>query len=96
MTPGTTTGTVLYKLDRYNSGRHMVLEVEVKLKKWGSSIGLVLPKKAVEKEGLKEGDSVKVVVFREHHPFKGLFGVYKFSKSTEEILKEVDEEGWDE
>ena len=74
----------------------MVLEAEVKLKKWGSSIGLVLPKKAVEKEGLKEGETVKVLVLKKKNPWIKLFGTAKFSRSTEEILKEVDEEGWDE
>ena len=74
----------------------MVLEAEVKLKKWGSSIGIVLPKKAVEKEGLKEGETVRVMIFKKRNPWIESFGTMKFSKSTEEILKEVDEEGWDE
>ncbi|MBS3132752.1 AbrB/MazE/SpoVT family DNA-binding domain-containing protein [Candidatus Woesearchaeota archaeon] len=34
------------------------MEIVAKAKKWGSSLGVVIPKKAVEKLGLKEGGDV--------------------------------------
>ncbi len=74
----------------------MVLEAEVKLKKWGSSIGVVLPKQALEKEAFKEGETVRVLVFKKRNPLKETFGTVKFSKSTEQMMREIDREMWDE
>ncbi len=36
--------------------------VEVKLKKWGSSIGCVIPKEIIEKNHLKEKDTIFLTI----------------------------------
>src|SRR3989344_4066848 len=87
---------LLYKLDGYNSRARMVLEAEVKLKKWGSSIGLVLPKKALEKEHLKAGQTVKVLIIKQGNPLKETFGTLTFKKSTEQMMREIDKELWND
>jgi antitoxin component of MazEF toxin-antitoxin module len=51
-----------------------------KIKRWGNSLGVVLPKAYVEEEGLREGEVVEVTVkkvsdvrsIRGKYPFKNL------------------------
>lgn len=38
------------------------MEVEATAKKWGSSIGIIIPKEAVDKEGIRPNDRVRVRV----------------------------------
>ncbi|MFH1053712.1 MAG: hypothetical protein V1740_04845 [Candidatus Woesearchaeota archaeon] len=38
---------------------------ELKLKKWGNSLGLLVPKDLIKFEGMNEGDKVKVEIFKE-------------------------------
>ena len=64
----------------------------VKLREWGNSIGVVLPKEELKKEHLKAGDEIEIVVRRKTNPLREAFGKLKFKKSTEQILKEVDED----
>lgn len=71
-------------------------ELEVVLKKWGNSIGAVFPKKVVKKEKLKAGQKAMVILrkVKTENPLKKTFGIYKFSRPTEKILKEIDKEMW--
>ncbi len=73
-----------------------MIEVDVTLKEWGKSIGVVLPKKALEHEKLKAGEKVTLLVLRKSNTLKKTFGIAKFKRNTDEILHEVDKEGWDE
>lgn len=71
-------------------------EVEAKLRKWGRSIGAVIPKNVVKLENLREGDSVKLIVLKKNNVLKETFGTLKFRKSTDEILNDIDKKGWNE
>ena len=74
-----------------------MIEHETKLKAWGNSIGVIIPKEDIKKEGLHVDQRVKVII-TPINPLKvkDIFGKLKFktkpSKSTEEILKEIDKE----
>lgn len=48
-----------------------------KVKRWGNSLGVVLPKALVEEEGLKEGEEVEVTV-RKISDVRALRGKYPF------------------
>ena len=70
---------------------------ETKLRAWGNSVGVILPKDMLKEEGLSINDEVEVVLRRKSNPLKDVFGKLKqfktkSDKSTEEILKEIDEE----
>ena len=70
---------------------------ETKLRAWGNSVGVILPKDALKEEGLSINDEVEVILRKKSNPLKDAFGRLKefkakSSKSTEETLKEVDEE----
>lgn len=73
-----------------------MIAIESKLRGWGRSLGVVVPKEAIEKEHLKEGDTVKLLVVKKTNALSQTFGTFKFKESTEQMLKEIDEEGWDE
>ena len=67
-----------------------MLRTETKLRAWGNSIGLTLPKNIVEQEELVVNEIVMVTIEKVKNPLKVVFGKLKFSKSTDELLKEVD------
>jgi len=48
-----------------------------KLKRWGNSYGVVVPRDLAEKEGLKEGEEIEISV-RKVSDIKHLFGKYPF------------------
>ena len=73
-----------------------MIEVESTLREWGRSIGVVVPKEAIEKEHMKKGDTVKLLIVRKTNALRDTFGTFRFKKSTDQMLKEIDEEGWDE
>jgi antitoxin component of MazEF toxin-antitoxin module len=73
-----------------------MIEFEVILRKWGRSLGMVVPNDIVIKENLKEGSSIKVMVKNRYNPVKATFGKLKLKESTDKIMREVDREGWDE
>ena len=70
-----------------------MIERETKLRAWGNSIGLVIPKEDVIKENLRPDQKVKVIITPiKTVKVKDIFGKLKFKRNTEEIMKEVDKE----
>ncbi|MDG7012968.1 MAG: AbrB/MazE/SpoVT family DNA-binding domain-containing protein [Nitrososphaerota archaeon] len=66
--------------------------MNAKLKRWGNSYGVVVPKEVVEKEGLREGEVVEVIV-RKAIDVKRLYGKYPFKDL--QAQKEKMREGWE-
>ena len=74
-----------------------MLRSETKLRAWGNSVGVILPKELVKEEKLSIDDEVEVIVKKKSNPLKDAFGKLrefkaKSDKSTDEILREVDKE----
>jgi antitoxin component of MazEF toxin-antitoxin module len=69
-----------------------VIEFEAKIKKWGNSMGLVIPKSQL-KMGLLPDTKVKVIVFPNKRPkVKDILGMQKnWKKPTTQIMREIDE-----
>ncbi|MDG7026748.1 MAG: AbrB/MazE/SpoVT family DNA-binding domain-containing protein, partial [Nitrososphaerota archaeon] len=67
------------------------MQLNAKLKRWGNSYGVVVPKEVVEKEGLREGEVVEVIV-RKAIDVKRLYGKYPFKDL--QAQKEKMREGW--
>lgn len=73
------------------------METETKLRAWGNSIGVILPKDKLQEEHLSVNDEVEITVRKKTGSLRAIFGKLKdftptSSKSTDEILKEIDEE----
>ena len=70
------------------------MAVTVVTKKWGNSIGIVIPKEVVEKEGIKVKQQVSIEVKPAKNPFAELFGKYKTGRSVQDIKNEIRKELW--
>lgn len=67
--------------------------VECVAKRWGSSIGVIIPRDIVEKERIVESDKV-VVEIKKRHSAKEFFGLLAgWKRPTDEIKKEM-KKGW--
>ncbi len=65
--------------------------VEVELKEWGNSIGVILPSEKLKRMGLKKGDKIEIEIIMKRR-VEG-FGISKGSKQFEKE-KEEHEELW--
>ncbi|MBI5072988.1 AbrB/MazE/SpoVT family DNA-binding domain-containing protein [Candidatus Woesearchaeota archaeon] len=63
-----------------------------KTKRWGSSLGVVIPKTLVDEMHLTENQDIEIEVRSTTNPLQELFGFAKrrgLKKSTEEIIRET-------
>ena len=66
------------------------MAIEVKTKKWGNSLGIIIPSKEAENLKLKENQTIRVDInLTAENPLREMFGTLKFKKPTEKILKEI-------
>ena len=62
---------------------------DVQTKKWGNSVGVVIPIEIIQKMNIKPEEHLTIEINKKENVLKELFGAFKFNKSTEQILKEV-------
>ncbi len=64
-----------------------------RLRRWGNSLGVIVPKELVRREGLREGEEVEVQVRRvsDIRALRGKFPIRELQKAKEEMRK-----GWSE
>jgi len=65
--------------------------VETKLRRWGNSFGVVIPIEIVEKEKMKENESVSIIIVPDSRKaFRETFGMLKgkIKKSSQQIKDE--------
>ncbi len=74
----------------YNSGR-----MQAKLRKWGNSLGLLVPAVLAREKGLRDGDIVEFEIRRRILSVEELGGTVKFRRPLREVLQEM-EEGWND
>lgn len=68
------------------------MAIEVVVKKWGNSVGVILPKELVERESLKENEKVLLEVVKEAN-LERIFGSLKRKMSGQQF-KDMVREGW--
>ncbi len=74
--------------------------MEVEAKKWGSSLGIILPKDIVRKERIVEGQKIIVNILSKKTTVGDIFRMVeknplpksKDSKSVKEVMAEIDKE----
>jgi antitoxin component of MazEF toxin-antitoxin module len=69
--------------------------VNVVVKKWGNSYGIILPIKIVKTQHLDENDVINIEIKKKVRPIEELFGMGKLKKSTQQIKDEL-RAGWDD
>ena len=73
-----------------------MIEVKGKVRKWGRSLGVVIPKETIDKEGIKENEDITMLISKPSSVLRDTFGTFKFKKNTEEMMKEIDKELYDD
>ncbi len=68
------------------------MEAFAKTKKWGNSLGLILPADFVKKQHILPGEELVIEVKRKQNVLKELFGALPFKKPTKQLLKETRKE----
>ena len=69
------------------------MEIETKTKRWGSSLGIIIPKELVKKERLQEGQEIRVnILSGKKTTGADIFGKLKFKKPIQILLDETDKD----
>jgi antitoxin component of MazEF toxin-antitoxin module len=71
------------------------MEFKTKAKKWGNSLGIILPKRLTRKEHIKAGNEITIQI-KEKNVLRETFGMFKFKKSVQEMMRETDKELYNE
>ncbi len=76
-------------------------KINTKIKKWGNSFGVILPKNIVDSENLKEGLEVNIIIqpnntmtVADLMKFSEINKLKNWKKLTDQIMREIDEELW--
>ncbi len=73
-----------------------MISCEARVKKWGSSMAVIIPKTMAKKDGLKVNDKVRLMVNKPNNVIAETFGALKgWNEPIEKINKEIDE-GYDD
>mgnify|MGYP001576066158 CR=1 FL=1 len=86
-----------YKLYKYN----YMKPVTARVKRWGNSLGVILPKNIVDQQNISEGSEIELLVNKgkvstvgDLFEFARSMKIAKSRKSTEEIMREIDKDFW--
>jgi len=70
-----------------------MMEIKARTKKWGNSVGVIIPKEIVREENIKPNQEITLMITdKPVTRGKDIAGKWKFSKSTDELMREVDKE----
>lgn len=67
-----------------------MMETISKIRKWGNSFGVLVPKELIEKENFKLNEEV-VVRLEKKMDISKVFGILKTKRTTENLIKEIRE-----
>lgn len=67
------------------------MEIEGRIKKWGNSYGVLLPKGYIQRKHLAENEAVMVNVKSKKQDLQQLFGLCHFKKPVKQMMKEIKE-----
>lgn len=66
------------------------MTIEVEIKKWGNSIGIIIPAEEISKLNLRPKEKVMINIEKKTNVLKEMFGAGKdIKKPTSQILKEI-------
>lgn len=73
-----------------------MIECEATAKKWGNSIGIIIPKEVAESRKIKENSKVRFAILDNEGVVARTFGVLKdWKEPTGKIIREMRRESWD-
>jgi antitoxin component of MazEF toxin-antitoxin module len=67
-------------------------------KKWGNSMGIVIPVDVVKKEKIKDGEEVEIIIMKSDNTLRKLFGLMKneWKEPTQKIKDDIKKELYDD
>ncbi len=69
------------------------MEIETITKRWGSSLGLIIPRAIVREERIQEGQKIRVnILSKKKTTGADIFGKLKFRKPIQVLLDETDKD----
>ena len=68
------------------------MAIEVKTKKWGNSIGIIIPTEAIERLNIKPEEEIIIEIEKKNNVLKEMFGKAKFKKSSKKMIKDFRED----
>ena len=69
--------------------------VYVKIKKWGNSLGIILPNDIIKNKSIVESEIIEIEIKKKNEPLKKLFRTLSRKIPTQKIKDEI-REGWEE
>jgi len=74
-----------------------MIEIKTKLRRWGNSFGVIVPLNKINQENIKEGEEVFILMNKKKsNVLKETFGTFKFKKPVKQMMREIDEELYDD
>lgn len=82
---------------QYNQGAPMI-QCEITTRRWGNSLGMIIPREIVDQEKIKENEQIRVLILKQNKPVKQSFGLLKkkTTKTTQEWKDELKKEIYNE
>ena len=68
------------------------MAVEVKTKRWGNSIGIIIPSETVDRFNIKPNEEIVIEIEKKGNVLKEMFGRVKSKKSAKQMIKEARKE----
>ncbi|MFQ5531562.1 MAG: AbrB/MazE/SpoVT family DNA-binding domain-containing protein [Candidatus Nanoarchaeia archaeon] len=65
------------------------MPINVKTKKWGNSIGVIIPSETVEQLSIKPDEKLIIEIEKNGNVLKEMFGTMKSKKTAKQIVDEV-------
>ena len=71
-----------------------MIQAEAEVRKWGNSLGVIIPKETIEKEHIKEKEKIKFLIVRDSNVLRETFGMVKgkWKKSAQNIKDQARKE----
>lgn len=69
------------------------MEAEVVVKKWGNSVGVLIPKEVVRRENIKENERI-VIEIKKRQVGKTFLGMVSDWNESAQMVKDEAREGW--
>ena len=70
------------------------MAVEVKLKRWGNSMAVIVPSSLIEQKNMKENDTLLIEVVKKAD-LSDIYGMIKKRKMSGQEFKDLAREGWE-
>ena len=68
------------------------MAIEVRTKKWGNSIGIVIPVETVKRFNIKPEEDIVIEIEKNNNVLKEMFGKAKLKKSAKKMIKDFRKE----